>query len=663
MAELTTDVLVLGAGIAGTTAASLLAEHGLSVILAGPPMQEADDYDVLLTDAVRELITPKALGKQIDALDVTFDGTAATGWDRAGLTVCRMTDLLHAAADRAGSAGARRLFGQVTTDGQHAAVLHAESGEQTPLAARHIIVATGSGTDPKTGMVCARRFRLPRETDNTALLNLVAPSETDPHSAPLSVRLVPSTENPGTVTITVTAVAPTQTDPDDLIEAGVAALIRIDERNRALAPAGPVRHAPLTSTFAPARCLTGGRLVIGGAAGLVNPFTGESTENAVHSARLAADAVSRHPADPATAGQEYLRSVSRTFVGYSEGLRHAARKYHLAWRILAATAGDDNAFFAKGRKAVLLPGGFAALGGDTATAGRGTPSLALAPFLAACSEVAVAAVREEWPFVASIVASDQGPARQGQRPALLFGAATCAGGAPPDNRWALVGAAIELTMLGMLALTATAASVRRGHRGVDWPSASAVLAGDHLLAQAGLLVARADAELASPFAAWLAELAALRTTQLHAARADPRPFFAALFEFPARLGGELGQATGPVVANLREFGRHCGRVCVHAEDVLGLDGRSSRLDTTLDGRIKAGFSALPSLLDRPITDAQLRGSERRRASDMSRMLCLDEERAALRLLARLPDTPARHILGEFCTALAEPVHHTEGNPS
>jgi geranylgeranyl pyrophosphate synthase len=42
VAELTSDVLVLGAGIAGTTAASLLAEHGLSVILTGPPMQESD---------------------------------------------------------------------------------------------------------------------------------------------------------------------------------------------------------------------------------------------------------------------------------------------------------------------------------------------------------------------------------------------------------------------------------------------------------------------------------------------------------------------------------------------------------------------------------------------------------------------------------------------
>jgi geranylgeranyl pyrophosphate synthase len=244
---------------------------------------------------------------------------------------------------------------------------------------------------------------------------------------------------------------------------------------------------------------------------------------------------------------------------------------------------------------------------------------------------------------------------------MMFGAASCAGGATPENRWAGVGAATELTMLGMLALTATAASVHREHRGVDWPSASAVLAGDHLLAQASLLVAKADADLASPFAAWLAELASLRTTQLFKTR-DPRPFFGALFEFPARLGAELGQATSSTVAALREFGRHCGNVFVHAEDFLGLTGRGSRLDTTLDGRIKAGFSALPALLDQPITDAELRGPLRQRATEVSRTLCLDEERTALTFLAQLPDNTAQRILGELCTELAEPAHHTEGKP-
>ncbi|MEV4150987.1 FAD-dependent oxidoreductase [Amycolatopsis sp. NPDC049691] len=659
MAELKTDVLVLGTGIAGTTAASLLAQRGLSTVMAGPPTQESDDYDVLLTNSVLQLVTSERLGRPINALEVTFDQTASTGWTDAGLTVCRMTDLLNTAADRATALGARRLVGRATTNSRRATLFHTAAGEQTTLAARHVIIATGSDTGPSTGMVCARRFKFPGPEYDRALLDLVAPDETDPRSAPLSVRVLPAPGAPGVISVSVTTTAPTSTEPGHLLDIGLAALNRVDERYRSLVPAGPVRHAALTSAFAPTSCLDEGQLVIGGATGLLNPFTGESIANAVHSARLAADAISHYADDPEAAGKEYLHAVSRTFVGYSESLRHAARKYHLAWRILAATADDDNAFFAKGRKAVLLPGGFAALGGDTEPDAPGSPSIALAPFVAACSEVAIAAVREEWPFVASIVASDRGTASQALRPATMFGAASCAGGAAPDNRWAGVGAAIELTMLGMLALTATAASVHRGHRGVDWPSASAVLAGDHLLAQAGLLVAKVDADLASPFAAWLAELAMLRTTQLHKT-GDPRPFFGALFEFPARLGAELGRATGSTVAVLREFGRHCGNAFVHAEDLLGLAGRDSRLDTTLDGRIKAGFSALPALLDQPITDTQLRGPLRQRATETSRTLCLDEERTALTLLARLPDNTARHILSELCTTLAEPAHHTEG---
>ncbi|MEV0352799.1 hypothetical protein AB0H88_44185 [Nonomuraea sp. NPDC050680] len=101
MAELKTDVLVLGTGIAGTTAASLLAGRGLSTVMAGPPTRESDDYDVLLTNSVLQLVTPEPLGRPINTLEVTFDQTASTGWTDAGLAVCRMTDLLNTAADRA----------------------------------------------------------------------------------------------------------------------------------------------------------------------------------------------------------------------------------------------------------------------------------------------------------------------------------------------------------------------------------------------------------------------------------------------------------------------------------------------------------------------------------------------------------------------------------
>jgi geranylgeranyl pyrophosphate synthase len=278
---------------------------------------------------------------------------------------------------------------------------------------------------------------------------------------------------------------------------------------------------------------------------------------------------------------------------------------------------------------------------------------ALYPFLAGCSELALAAVRKQWPFVASVVMSYQDSGRQDIRPALLFGAASCADGALPDNRWADVAAATELTMLGMLALTATAASPDATQRGVDWTSASAVLAGDFLLSQAGLLVAGRQAELA-----------ALRGACLSGSSADndPRPFFAALFEFPARIGAQVSGAADRTVAVLREFGRLCGRIFVHVEDYLGLAGEPGRLDTTLQGLLAAKLSALPYLLDSELDAAILLQDDelRRRALVASRDGCLAEHRAATALLAEIGAGTAHRILLEFCSVLAEPVLRDPG---
>ncbi|HEY3682199.1 MAG TPA: hypothetical protein VGL93_04135 [Streptosporangiaceae bacterium] len=338
--------------------------------------------------------------------------------------------------------------------------------------------------------------------------------------------------------------------------------------------------------------------------------------------------------------RRYGRRLAATFVGYFETARHATRRYHLAWRVLAAGAGSEHPFFAKGRRAILLPEGFSGLTAvERMDLGRADAVL-FGPFLAACDEVAIATVRREWPFLARLAVAGEGVAHHGLRPAVPFFAALYAGGTRPAISRARLGAAIELALLGTLALLGPAPSTQpaqpgpsapperpaqRGPsapperpappgppaspatsppRGIDWALTSTILAGDFLLAQASRLVAEAAPEVSWAFADWLGELAELRALRL-----DPgsgvaaSAVYSALLEFPARIGAQLGGCPPATVRALREFGLRCGEVFLHAEDVLALRGERTRLDTTLEVMLAGRFSGIPDALGEPVDAA------------------------------------------------------------
>lgn len=98
-----------------------------------------------------------------------------------------------------------------------------------------------------------------------------------------------------------------------------------------ISPAGPVIRGALDTGFSPERAATADGLLVGDAAGLVNPFTGEGLSYAVRSALLASAAIVASPRDPDAARQAYAGRLA----GYFETARHAARRYQLMWRVLA----------------------------------------------------------------------------------------------------------------------------------------------------------------------------------------------------------------------------------------------------------------------------------------------------------------------------------------
>ncbi len=678
------DVLVVGAGPAGAVTAAALARSGVRVLLAGDQASPAAHDVMVSAPATRGLaglgMDVIALVSPIDAIDLRFGGSAGRVLTGAGAAVCDLTVLREGLRRHAVAAGAGQILGAVTSltgrDGARQAMI-----DGRPVVARHVVIATGSASsalygrgaltsdspEHATGLACAQRCANaglgPR-----MLLAMTAP--TGPGEQPTCVWALPGPD--GSMTLGGAVVgAHGSADPARLLGSALHAVADSGLCHAALRPSGPVISGPLNTGFTPGRVADADCLLVGAAAGLVNPFTGEGLSGAVQSGLLAAEAIAANLADPGAARRAYAGQLAATFVGHFETARHAARRYHLTWRVLAASAGSDHPFFAKVRQAVLMPDG---LGGLT---GTGTVDLAspdapvLGPFLVACDEVAITTIRREWPFLAHLAMAGGGLEHRQLRPAVLFFAALLAGGKAPDIKRATIGAAIELATLGALAFLGPAlppaprGASLGGHppnaprRGVDWATTATVLAGDFLLAHASRLVAESAPEISWSFADWLAELTALRAGRLDPAGDVPAgAVFASLFEFPCRIGAMLGGGSPEVVRALRGIGYHCGHAYLHAEDVLAMRGQRTRLDTTLHAMIQGRISAIPEFLaGQRVSGENLAADPRIRSIALAAAMTAgrDARQRAMDTIVTVPSPAAARILRQFVSAVAAPV--------
>ncbi|MFI7143940.1 lycopene cyclase family protein [Nonomuraea sp. NPDC050022] len=640
-----TDVLVVGAGPAGGATAAALARHGLRTLLVdgGEP---GATHDVALSasamDALRALGVAAFDGAwPVDGVDVRFGDGPARPLPGVGAAVCDREWLRTRLRELATDLGAAMLPGRMTDcephpDGHRAVI--ATGGGQVAVLARHVVLGTGSlpGRRPHgEGMAVVQRFALP-ERDSRLLLHLVPPSPADPHDRPAGIWIMPA--GPGTCAVGAVRVGDRQESAADLLASAIERLAGADPVFATARPLGELVSGPVSTGFAPALAGHEGRLLVGDAAGLVNPFTGEGLGYAVQSALLAADAIAAHPDDPGAAREAYARRLARAYVGHFETARHAARRYHLAWRVLAATAHSDQPIFALARRGMLSAG-------EAAEPVELNPDdrLYLSPFLAACAETAVSAVREEWPFIARLLT-----AGAGLRPASLLLAGVVAAGAHPQAELAGAGAAMDLAALGALSLIGAPEAgvpVRGQARGVDWESAVTVLACDFLLSQAARLVAESAPEASWAFADWLAELTRIRAERIaDPGTTDAGDLFAALFEFPIRIGAQLGGAGTAVMEALREFGGHCGRAFLLAEDVLALRGGPTRLATTTRAMLAARTSTLPQLLGMPGLTGTDNPHVRAAALAVASRACRGEIDLALRAAGRVPVARAARIL-------------------
>ncbi|MEU3770776.1 NAD(P)/FAD-dependent oxidoreductase [Amycolatopsis keratiniphila] len=627
------QVLVVGAGPAGSVAAAVLAGSGMRVLVARRRSHPIPNHDLLLGKPARELL--RSIGVAVDRWPVLPVSLAVSDQ-----TARPVPDAGYSLVDRDELCGTLR---------EHAAGLGAEYvPDKTDRPGGHIILAGGVGhlrgrTPHSTGLTVVQRF-IGAEPDGRVLLRMLAPPADEPRGHPRCAWLAPA---PGGYAVGATAFG--DVTPEALLDEAFAALSECEPALANLRAAGPAVTGPLHAGFGPGVAVDEAGLRVGDAAGLVNPFTGEGLSHAMQSGQLAARAILARPDDPEDAAREYSRLLDSTYVGYFETARHVSSRYHLAWRVLNAGTSSESPFFAKSRRAIVLSEAVPTLTTPESMTVPVGLRPAILPFLAACDEVSVATVRREWPFLARMFTAPVDDLRP--RPALGFFGAMLAGGQVPARGHATVAAAIEIATLGVLAFLGPAAAPREV-RGVDWESATTVLAGDHLVGRASRLIAQAKPEILWTFSDWITELAALRATAATSG-SGAGTVFSSLFEFPLRVGSHLGDAPSEP---LRAYGEALGRVFLHAEDVLALRGNRTRLDVTLAGLLAGRISALPELLSIPdLTASSLTGS---RLATASAAAAEEGERArktAADALTQVENPSARRLLGCLLDSIAAPL--------
>lgn len=608
------DAVVVGAGPGGASAAYHLASTGLQVALldryAFPRDKCCGDgitrSGVKLLDqmGVLDLLTAPLA---IRGVEVHMGDTGSRDFpfplerypDSGALIVPRRI-LDHAICQRAVQAGAvlhenHRVREVITDDGRPVGVLALDRhGDTRVFRGRAIIAADGAASGlarrvglrdkigPEMGMAIRGYYEgLDHQGDRMAFYLLLF-DDTGRVLLPSYGWVFPL--SPSTANIGV-GIFERRRDVNlrHLMARFVERLRLSDRRFLQMTPCSTWSAAPLRFDFDPERSAMGRMLLVGDAAGLVSPFTGEGISYALESGRIAADVIQRSLTfneDASRCKDEYALRLAERFSGMFETGRHAGKRYRMIWKALRSTFHSERPLHRITRRLVLVPDAFD-------EGGRGEILQEVGPLLPhtlnlqrpliEVARLMDGAVRRDWPFLARMSAGRIRPDSIPFRPSLLT--VVCAHfGQPGAVGVPEVGAAVELGSLSVFAH----ASVE------DQTDADAntftLLIAEFLLAKSYALASRVGAEASRMFAVAISRAVRGRMVQLRRAfdrdalqgkggLGPMRRINGTLGALPCRLGAHVAGVPEALAASLAEYGEHLALAYTLADECRLIEGQ------------------------------------------------------------------------------------------
>lgn len=596
--DLDVDVVVVGAGPAGSATAAALAEAGHSVRVLERSVFPRDKAcgDGLTPASMRELtslgLAPAMAGyAPVRGTNLILDGTGGTHHAPIaypGRIVPRAEfDLLLSL--RAAALGAvvqhdAKVTGLMRdADGRVSGVTYQCGAVSRTLTCRFVVAADGATS------AIARTSGLSRRGDRMgfavrAYMDHV-PGAGDDFHVFIPLRdpatgctlagygwVFPEANDAANIGVGILRTRPEDKDVNlrTVFNQFCASLVARQPQWRGMVQRGPLSGAPLPCDFDADRVAAGGVVLVGDAARLVDPLSGEGIDTALESGALAAHAISEALNCGAEDVPGYGAELERRFGQRMRAAWSLVNNREFVWGVTSDTATVDRPLYQAVRNSIFSyqrpsrPPEDLATGVDQWLASHG-----LRERVAAVEQALETLAADELPMLAAAVGALKNCADQRVRTALFL---LCTGAVPParesGNGLHQLSVATELACLALAAHEDVLDTAADGHASTRSANRFAVSVGDFLLFRSFELSAQVGAGYVELMSRASADVCAGTLLGLHRGTNDADDVAllrtGTLFELPALLGSRWAGSTDSFTAAAAGVGRALGLVTAAA---------------------------------------------------------------------------------------------------
>lgn len=343
--------------------------------------------------------------------------------------------------------------------------------------------------------------------------------------------------------------------------------------------------APMRFDFNPNRSFAPGLFLVGDAAGMISPFTGEGIGYAIETGFIAANSYIEQKSSAETDFTDlsgYGKVLANKFQGYFETGTATVNRYHLIWKVLKNTFQNERPLYATIRQATLFPEGIGESFFDyyTQDVSKQIKSnyAELRTDILTISQNLINITREDWTFLSRLFSASQVTPGIPFRPSLFL---LLAGYLFKPNRDELIkaGTSIELGY----AATMCHSSVTEDDNQIstiNWGNMLSILVGDFLLSKSYELIANSE----QAYARIISEAMALSTKgyvilkksfEDNVKSVSIEDYLTLIymknsssFELCLHLGSVISKAGKKESNSLKQFGKHFGAAYQIIEDIL-----------------------------------------------------------------------------------------------